>query len=95
MNQAYIIFELDGVRHEYDGGLPAAVLEAAQALLDDRGYWLGGYPAALGAAGVDVLDDLPTARWEIEHVGGRVLEIHGARPDGSIHADDWKHPRVY
>ncbi len=95
MNQAYIIFEFRGQRYEYDGGMPAAVLDAVPHLLDNHGNWVAGYPVELLADGADAFDDLPAALWEIEHVGGRVLETHGARADGSIHAEDWKTPRVY
>jgi hypothetical protein len=95
MNKASIIFTLDGKTYEYDGGLPAAVLERAAALLTPEGFWVGGYPAELAAAGADAQDELPTARWEIEHVGGTVLEVRGARDNGAIHLEDWKQPRIY
>lgn len=95
MNQAYIIFEFRGQRYEYDGGMPAAVLEAVPHLLDSHGFWVGGFPIELLIEGPGEADDLPAARWEIEHVGGRVLEIHGARADGTIQTDDWKTPRIY
>ena len=93
--QASILFTLAGETYEYDGGLPAAVLERAAALLTPQGFWIGGYPPDLAAAGADAQDELPVARWEIEHVGGRVIEVRGARENGAIHHEDWKRPRIY
>lgn len=94
MNKASIIFEIKGARHVYDGGLPADVIERAAALLTPQGFWIGGYPPELATAGVDDLDELPVARWEIEHVGGTVIEIRGARAHGAIHHEDWVQPRI-
>ncbi len=92
---AYIVFEYKGRRYEYDGGLPEEVEEQAAHLFDAEGFWLGGYPAELEAQAVDAEDVLPIARWEIEHVGGTIVEIHGARANGAIHGEDWKNPRIY
>ena len=95
MNQATILFEFRGQRYVYDGGLPEAVEEAVADLYDDSGFWRAGYPADLVDQGADTEDELPAARWEIEHVGGRVLEIRGARPNGAIHLEDWPNPRIH
>lgn len=92
---ARIIFEFRGQRYEYDGGLPDEVAAAVSDLFDDDGFWIGGYPEALAGQMADAEDELPAARWEIEHVGGRVIEILGARADGSIRLEDWKRPRIY
>jgi hypothetical protein len=94
MKTAYIIFEFNGQRYEYDGGLPTEVANASAHLYDSEGFWIGGYPANL-PAGADEDDELPTARWEIEHVGGKVIEVIGARENGAVHYMDWKHPRIY
>ena len=91
---AHIVFEFGGRRYEYDGGLPGEVADAVAALYDERGFWRGGYPD-LSAQAKEPLDTLPTALWEIAHVGGKVIEIHGARPSGAILDEDWKHPRIY
>jgi len=95
-NKAYITFSIAGLTYEYDGGLPDEVMAAAgkAGLLDDNGFWIDGYPPEIEAAGKDY-DELPIARWEIEHVGGKVLEVHGARANGAIHPEDWKSPRIY
>lgn len=93
--KAYIVFEYKGRRYEYDGGLPDELDDEIAHLVDAEGMWLGGYPAELAALAIDSEDALPLARWEIEHIGGRVLEIHGARSNGAIHLEDWTNPRVY
>lgn len=92
---AFITFDFRGQRFEYAGGLPLEVSEAVAHLFDSQGFWIGGYPPALLVSGKEEGDDLPTALWEIEHIGGRVVEIHGRRPSGAILAEDWKHPRIY
>jgi hypothetical protein len=92
---ACVIFELGGQRYEYDGGLPAEVLDRSAHLLDADGFWKESYPASLEGEGKEPRDALPTALWEIRHVGGRMIEIQGARPSGAIMEEDWKHPRIY
>ena len=93
--KAYITFLLDGQSYEYDGGLPTEIVDRFAYLLDLQGFWIGGYPRDLAATGADELDELPTARWEIEHIGGQVQQVHGARENGAIHLDDWKKPRIH
>jgi hypothetical protein len=92
---ASILFDFRGQRYEYDGGLPDAVADAVADRFDERGFWVGGYPDTLAALGKDPEDELPTARWEIEHIGGTVIEILGARDNGAIHFEDWKRPRIH
>ncbi len=89
-----ITFDLGGRRYEYDGALPDDVLDQATRLLDADGFWIGGYPD-LAAQMKDPDDQLPAVLWEIAHVGGTVVEVQGARPNGSIHWEDWKHPRIH
>jgi CRISPR/Cas system-associated protein Cas5 (RAMP superfamily) len=93
--KACIVFELDGVRYEYDGGLPESVMERSKHLLRADGFWIIGYPESLGAEAKDELDDLPSALWDIRRVGATVIEVQGARANGAIHWEDWKHPRIY
>lgn len=93
--KATILFEFRGRHFVYDGGLPEAVEEAVADLYDERGFWRGGYPAELAGQMADAEDELPAARWEIEHIGGRVVEIRGARPNGAIHLEDWQAPRIH
>lgn len=95
MSAAYIVFELDGRRYEYDGGFPAELADRVAALCDADGFWLGGYPAAAFTGMKDERDDLPAVLWEIGHLGGRVLEIQGAGASGAIHPEDWRNPRLY
>lgn len=92
---AYITFTLAGESHEYDGGLPSVVLERVQHLLTPDGFWSGGYPRDLVRQAADEHDVLPIALWEIAHVGGKVLQIHGRRENGAIHEQDWKNPRIH
>jgi len=92
---ACVIFEFNGRQYEYDGGLPTEVADAAVHLFDEEGFWLSGYPSELCRQGKEALDTLPTALWEIQHVGGRVLEIRGARSSGAVLHEDWKNPRIY
>ena len=92
---ASILFDFRGQRYEYDGGLPAEVAAAVADLFDEHGFWRGGYPADLATLGKDSEDELPAARWEIEHIGGTVVEILGTRDNGAIHLTDWKRPRLY
>ena len=92
--KAFITFSFDGQEYEYDGGLPGEVLDRVHQLLDAHGFWIGGYPEA-AANPADDLDEIPAARWEIEHVGGKILQVHGARADGTIRHEDWKRPRIY
>jgi len=94
MNKAYITFSFAGQQYEYDGGLPGAVTERVAHLFDPEGFWIGGYPSET-ANPADDQDELLLARWEIEHVGGTVLQVHNTRPDGTIHFEDWKSPRIY
>ncbi len=91
---AYVVFEFDGARYEYDGGLPEAVMERATHLLR-ADVWITGYPDSLEAEAKDEFDDLPSALWDIRRVGGTVIEIQGARANGAIHWEDWKSPRIY
>jgi hypothetical protein len=92
---ACIIFEFQGRRYEYDGALPDEVADAVADLYDERGFWRGGYPPGLAAQGADGRDELPTALWEITHVGGTVIEVRGTRDNGAVYLEDWKRPRVY
>lgn len=94
MKTASITFTFHGRSYEYDGELPAEVTSQVASLFDDRGFWRGGYPPALASQGVDQNDTLPTALWEITHVGGQVVEIRGAQASGAIYLEDWKRPRV-
>ena len=81
MNQAYIIFTVSGRRYTYDGSLPPPFSESASE-----------YPDSLFADEKEPGDELPTARFEIEQLGGKIIEIHGARPSGAILWADWKNP---
>lgn len=96
MNSASLLFAFAGQRYTYDGQLPAALLRALPPdLFDAEGFWRGGYPASLAEQMRDAEDMLPAARWEIEHIGGTVLEIRGARPNGAIHLEDWQRPVIH
>jgi len=96
MSNACIIFEFRGQRYEYDGDLPGDVFAALpDELFDAEGFWVGGYPDEIDAQDADDQDTLPTARWEIEHIGGTVLEVRGARDNGAIHWEDWKRHVIY
>jgi len=92
---AHVVFDIDGQRYEYDGGLPDAVMERSKHLLRADGFWKDGYPDSLGADAKDDRDDLPSALWDIRRVGGTVITIHGTRANGAIHWEDWKNPRIY
>ncbi len=89
---ASILFEYKGKRYVYDGGLPDAVEAMTEHLRDDEGYWLEPSPDSLPEGDTNAL---PTAIWEIEHIGGKVLEVRGARSNGAIYWEDWLSPRIY
>ena len=92
MNSAYIIFEIAGIRYEYDGGFPEQLEDLVESHLNADGFWRDR--PDLSAQCKDLGDGLPDVLWEIEQLGGKVISIHGARENGSIHWEDWKSPRV-
>lgn len=92
--QACVIFLLGGQSYEYDGDWPEALSAHLAAYHDADGFWRTDYPNSIAAAMKDPWDELPTVLWEIGQIGGRVTEIRGAQPDGSIHLEDWKRPII-
>lgn len=92
---SYIVFELNGMRREYDGDLPDEVIAQFSHLRDPNGFWADGYPTSLNAEQKDDRDELPAALWDIKRVGGEVIEVHSTGKNGAIHWEDWKRPRMH
>ena len=93
MNNASIIFDLDGQRYTYDGSFPDVLNDRIASLFDESGFWRGR--PDLSAQCKDLGDTLPDVLWEISQLGGKVVEINGTRANGAIHLEDWENPQIF